>query len=146
MFHTATVRPTRSGPRILYNTSLRKLCNRVIFKHIWLVISFIFPKPCWSWVECSSQAFEQSTPWFAHTKSWLLWVYYTEILTATFLRLGYDLGYRTLCALVNLGVYWSYDFIACNYWNTSCIMKSPGTWETKWEQLFVIHWQALRWS
>ncbi len=25
MFHTATVRPTRSGPNILYNTSLIKL-------------------------------------------------------------------------------------------------------------------------
>ncbi len=34
MFYTATVRPTRSGPRILYNTSLRDLRKFFFFSEI----------------------------------------------------------------------------------------------------------------
>ena len=54
MFHTATVRPTRSGPNILYNTSLsffekniqiQSTSRRIIFKQRSLLTK------CWFWMK-----------------------------------------------------------------------------------------------
>ncbi len=55
MFHTATVRPTRSGPNILYNTSLSKY----IEDNLKNILTSFLPQ----WCECGIDVITAESQW-----------------------------------------------------------------------------------